>query len=508
MFGKTLGVMQPTRRAITLSCIYLASLVASTNTYAASVIKPNDSLVLYSIDMPNPPDGTGEECFKFLLATCQTDRTGDRIGARTAGTLPFERAKATVYTYYDFDVDNSDGAFDTVLNAQISGVGEFNGFLALVAGGSASGSLNVTLIDLGPSDLAGVVDGQVVLQRSLARHLLQGTITTGINFGITVEGGAPYIGMGASPELKFNVKLQKKVIRDGINFGIQALVKRGHRYRVLFEVSSTAKRGATTGTAISQFKLGGPVTDILDTENWLTGIRETISAELPNLKPESMRIKEGLGWFGNKRMIQAELVDSSTGDSVTLSGTAQLIRERAAAAGLPTSFADIVAKRFRQRIPDAVEEGIDRPGFRLTELSVMLEPDQVEIAADQADRINEAIRLLLTPQGQRSSTFIECDNAPGNSGSNGNGNGPGNNGDCDFPNHPSDNNADSSAAQTEGTPGAPSTTSNAPVNSGSPQQQAMTSGGGGAIAWIGLLGMLLLVGRRLGLTMQEPHQQD
>jgi len=301
--------------AVPAFCI--GALLSLGNADAAGVLHPDDTLVLRSAVSPNPPDGTGEDCFRYLLGVCQTDRTGDRVGARTAGALPFERGKATVSTYYDFDVDDSDGKYDTVLNAQISGIGEFNGFLALVAGGKVEGNLNVTLLDLGPTDLAHAGNPQVVVQRSLANHELHGTVTTGINFGITVEGGAPYIGAGASPELKFNVKLQKEVIRDGIDFGLQALVRRGHSYRILFDLTSVAKRGATTGAAISQFKLGGPVTDILDTENWLNGVRETILAKLPDLKPESMRIKEGLGWLRNKRMIEPEVVDAD-GNSSTL----------------------------------------------------------------------------------------------------------------------------------------------------------------------------------------------
>lgn len=470
--------------------VVLAITILTGNAGAVGTVHPNSTLVLRSASDANPPDGTGEDCFSYLLGVCQTDQTGDRIGARTATALPFERSKATVFTYYDFKVDDKDGEFDTVLNAQVSGAGEFNGFLALVAGGSASGSISVQLIDLGPFDLVGTVEEKVVAKQVLSAHEILGKVTTGINFGIKIEAGAPYVGAGASPELKFNVQLQKKVIRDSLNFGLQALVQRGHKYRLKFVLSSAAKRGGTTGVGISQFKLGGPVTDMLDTENWLQGVRETILASLPNLKPESMKIKEGLGWLRSKRMIEAELVDGN-GNSTTLGGTAQFLQERAAAAGLPTSFEDIVAKRFRQAIPDAVEEGIDRPGFTLDSLTVMLESDSVEIAADQTDRINEAIRLLLTPQGQRSTDYIDCA-GPGNSGSNGNnngnGNGVGNSDGCNYPANASGDNSQSS--NSSGQFGS--------VNAFQASESGtdINQSGGGAIGWLTMLGIAAAVSLR------------
>lgn len=465
---------------------------------AAGTVGPNKTLTLHSALDPRLPDGTSEDCFRFRLPVCQTDQTGDRLGTRALAVRSFARSKAEVSSYYDFKVDDKDGEFDTVLNAQISGNGEFNGFLAIAAGGLASGSVKVTLLDLGPLDGPGTDPAQVIYEKTLSSHELNGKVTTGINFGIKIEGGAPYIGAGAGPELKFNVQLQKKVIRDGINFGMQALVRRGHKYRIRFDVTSVAKRAATNGTSISQFKLGGPVTDILGTEEWLQGVRETIAAGLPNLSAKSMRIHKGLDWFENRRMATAESVDDE-GNSTEIGGSTDYLLNYAAAAGLPTSFQDIVEKRFRQSLPDVLEEGIDRPGFRLNELLVSVEPDHVEIAKDQTDRINEAIRLLLTPQGQRSSDFVECD-GPGNSQSNGNtngnGNGVGNSDGCSFPGSPgSSSNAPGASLSTSSS----GLASNAAAGAANTSASLSPSGGGsGAIAWLMLvaLGIGALVNRK------------
>ncbi len=124
------------------------------------------------------------------------------------------------------------------------------------------------------------------------------------------------------------------------------------------------------------------------------------------------------------------------------------------------------------------------------ELSVTLEADTVAILEDQTMRINEALRLLLLPHGQRSTDLLDC-TGPGNSGSNGNGNGNRNNGDCRFPGQ------NASTSTSSGTP-----TGSSGVGSGSNAALATnandaTTAGAGAVGLLTLLaGLGLLAFRR------------
>ena len=281
-----------------LSILILCSLVLIAGRFrleAAGVLRPGETLILTTGNATVPADGDSDDmdpdCDFVAGGTCVTDLEQIRFGARTTAFESFSRGTATVFRYYDFDVD-SGGSFDTPLLSQISGKAKLNGFVALVGGGRAKGSLTLKVIDLGPT-MAQQLGGRVIHKETLVSHELKGVITTGLNFGVKVEGGAPYIGAGAGPELKFNVNLQKELVRDGIGFGLHVLLIRGHSYRLQFELHALAKKGATRGLSIAQFfPLGGLVPDMLDTMNWLDGVKNTINAQMPNLKLEKMDVKK------------------------------------------------------------------------------------------------------------------------------------------------------------------------------------------------------------------------
>lgn len=469
--------------------ILLAALFLYPSTLlAAGTVQPDNTLTLKSAAMPNAADGSGDDCFLFpfgnLSAICTADSSGHRIGVRASAINSFNRGQAMTFQYYEFEVDDSDGAFNTILTAQVSGTGAFNGFLAQVSGGIAEASAIVRVIDMGETAILGVAEPKLIREETLSSHRLEGSAEIGVGFSVGPQGGAAFIGGHVSVGLDVAVNAQKEVVRDSLDFGLQVLVQRGHTYRVYFEATATAKRGAMNGLSIAQFQFGNEITDVLGIDNWLIGLTDTVSVGLPSLKAETMRIYQGFpfNWFAQKRMRVAEMVDSE-GNSTPLTSSAVWFQNVAASSGLPTSFNDIVAQRFNKAAPDSVEEVIQFPGLTVDTLEVMLEPDHVEIAADQTNRINEAIRLLLTPQGQRQSNFIDC-SGPGNGNGNGNGNGLG----CDFPSNPGQTQGQSSNSNSSGSANGFST-------SDSPEMAASVSGGAG-VAGLAMLAVLLLFALR------------
>ena len=335
---------------------------------AAGTLAPGETLILTSLNNPVAPDDTSESCFAFSAGTCGTDPTGSRFGARTSALTSFSRGQASVSHAYEFEFDDG-GLYDTVIPVRVSGRAILNGFLALVGGGETHAKLALEIRDLGSADNPSTTGGVVIHEAVLASHGLQGVTVTGLNFGLKIEGGAPYIGAGAGPELKFNVELKKKVIRDTLDFGTQVLLRRGNLYRLDLQLGAVAKKGATNGLALAQLRLGGPVTDMLDLDNWLDGVMQTIRPDMPVLKFQTANLLQD-GLFTNKETLRN---GSDFGD------TADHLNSVGPSADLPTTFLELVLQRFRNRIPPVVEEGLPLAGVEIEELSVTAADDQVEL---------------------------------------------------------------------------------------------------------------------------------
>lgn len=375
-----------------LACAGSIFFMVASGSQAAALLEPGQTISLTTREAPIAADLVGEDCFVFLVATCQTDTgaigpVGDPFGARAASTghTPFSRAEGTVFQTYEFDVDASD-RFGTILLAQIHGTAKLRGFMAQLAGGRSQVSLTLKIEDLGPTTIVPVSDAKVILDKSLTKHELEGTVLTGVGFAVKVEGGAPYIGIGGGPELGVNIQLKKKIIRETVDFGVQALLTRGHSYRLRFQLDVLAKVGALGGISIAQFQqFGGPVMDLLDSENWLSSLTRRVNAGLPNIKPEVMHQREGGLLFDKDRTIDG---------ARDFINTAGIMSKRADASGLPKSFVEIVNKRFRARTPSEREEGINSAGAQVDDLFVTLQDDQVAL-------LHEIIDLLKTPLGRR-----------------------------------------------------------------------------------------------------------
>ncbi len=366
--------------------------LCSSNAYAAGLLEPGKTLTLQSESMSVPADGTDASCVIFpitsLTATCGTDQAGQQFGVRTTARGPFDRGQGSALQFYDFEIDEDDGS-ETPLFSQISGKANFNGFLAVVGGGQVKADLKLKVIDLGPTSDLYLDGGKVIHQKMLATHQLNGVAITGLNFGIKVEGGAPYIGLGAGPEFKFNITLQKELVRDKIDFGVHVLLRRGHKYRLQFETGVLAKKGVVPGLSIAQFKLGDDrAPNMLDPEHWLDGINDLISTTLPKIKPQPMRLLQEddngiFSFFAKKRRLSG---------APGFTDSLDILKKLAQDAGLPTTFREIVEQRLAKS--SFLEEGIASPGAEVKELFVTLETDQVEL-------LKQIIDLLNTPTGGR-----------------------------------------------------------------------------------------------------------
>jgi len=144
---------------------------------------------------------------------------------------------------------------------------------------------------------------------------------------------------------------------------------------------------------------------------------------------------------------------------------------------------DVSLWNIRDWATDKHQKVDDRPFGGGAGMVLMVEPvvrcvEQVLTEAEEPGHV-----VLLTPQGQRSSNFIDCD-SPGNSGgANGNGNNHG--GDCDFPSAGNGSSATSPSAQSGSAADAPVASVAATAPSGGT--------GTGAFSWAGLAGLLALV---------------
>jgi hypothetical protein len=373
--------------------------ICAFNAGAVGLLEPGNTLVLRGASVSTPPDGTDASCIIFpiisLTATCGTDQGGQQFGVRTTARGLFDRGQGSALQFYDLEVGPGDGS-ETPLLAQISGKANFNGFLAVVGGGQVEADLKLKVIDLGPTGAPYTDGGKVVHRETLASHQIKGATLTGPSFSITIEGGAPYIGVGASPELGLQVSLQKELVRDKIDFGMHVLLLRGHTYRLQFETGAMAKKAVAPGLSIAQFKLGDDrLPDLIDPQNWLDGINDLLDTGLPSIKPEAINIlqedKGIFSLFSDKRRL------SGAPDFSTAKGILQHIA--ANNPDMPTSFREIIEKRLKRS--SLLEEGIANPGVEVRELQLTLQTDQVEILRHHTELLNHISELLITPQGQR-----------------------------------------------------------------------------------------------------------
>lgn len=360
----------------------------------ATVLFPGTTEILTSSGFPSSADGSGMDCEVApppLLGTCGTDSQGKYFGVRATANFGFARGESKAYQYYEIEVDGGDGA-ETALHAQISGKAEFNGFVAVAGGGFVKGALTLKVVDLGPIDDVYADGGKTIHKKVLSSHEIRGVAFTGPSMEITVEGGAPYIGVGGSPGFSYKIALQTERVRDKEEFGINVLLIRGHKYWIVFESEAKAKKDAVNGLAVAQFMLGDDrVPDLIDPQQWLDGINDLLNTGVPTIaqKLSDMKEEKNAGIFSIFETPQV------LGFARDFTSAQQIL----ASSGLPTSFSEIVKTRLKKSTVD--DEFLANPGAEIQELLVTLETDQVEILRHHTDLLMQIIELENTPLGQR-----------------------------------------------------------------------------------------------------------
>lgn len=376
-------------------CVLFYILLYS-NHLLAEILNPGELYLLKSTNQTLSVDGSNAGCktFRPIYSFCNTDQDGAEFGSRTTALGNFARSSGQSMQFYIIEISGSSGEA-TPLLAQISGKANFNGFMGLVGGGQTKATLDLNIFDMGPAENLYADGEKLVHSQSLASHELTGSSATGPGLSIGLEGGAPYVGASIDPSIKFTVDLKKKVVRDSIDFGFQVLLVRGHQYQLRFEVKSLAKKSAVPGLAVSQFMFDtdNVPPNLLKLENWFDGVKSLINTNLPNVLDSSpMDIAEDKGGIWGLLETPQRLNPINNRPGVSL----------LARLGLPTSFTQLIQQRMESSaLLQIVEEGVQKPGAELVELSVTLETDQVEILRKNTELLKQIVELLNTPQGKR-----------------------------------------------------------------------------------------------------------
>lgn len=379
-----------------LRFVVLSYFLLFSNHLLAEVLSPGELYLLKTSNKAFSVDGSDAGCttFRPIYSFCNTDQDGAEFGSRTTALGNFARSTGQAMQFYIIEISGGSGE-PTPLLTQISGKANFNGFMGLVGGGQTKATLDLNILDLGPTEDLYPDGGKLVHSQSLASHELNGSSATGPGLSIGLEGGAPYVGASIDPSIKFTVDLKKKVVRDSIDFGLQVLLIRGHQYQLQFEVKSLAKKSAVPGLAVSQFMFDADNVppNLLKLENWFDGVKNLINTNLPNVLDSSpMDIAEDKGAVWGLLDTPQRLNPINNRPGVAL----------LAKLGLPTSFTQLIQQRMESSaLLQIVEEGVAKPGAEVIELSVTLETDQVEILRKNTELLNQVVELLNTPQGKR-----------------------------------------------------------------------------------------------------------
>jgi hypothetical protein len=301
-------------------------------------------------------------------------------------SLRFRRASYNLFQYNDFVIDGELRP-DSLLPVQISGSANVRGFLAIVGVGQASANVVLKLLDITDGPEAAIA----VKTYKISSFNLEGTINPSYGLQIKIEGGAPYIGVGGGNAIAFSLKAGKKIVRDRVDFGFDALLRRGRTYRLQLESTGFVKLGALPGLALASFgSLFETIPNVIDRNFWLNALGSVELPDIPviNLPPD----KSILPWSTADLLIPTppcpEREDKSEPYECAITDVLDYFN-------IPTSIGEIIDRieaRREQLIQDDVtgEDVLNRvlggsPGVELTQLSVDIQEDQFE----QLDRIEK-----------------------------------------------------------------------------------------------------------------------
>lgn len=303
----------------------------------------------------------------------------------TQSRVRLSRGLTHVFQYNDFTVEAGDGS-ETVVPAQVSGTINVKGYMLLIGIGSVREIIGIDLIDItdDPNDLTQVVASETFRQYELSPD-------PSISLGMSIEGvlgSATAVQVGADVSLGLGVPITKKVVRENFSFAFDALLRRGHTYRLVFSSQGRVRLGPNAGLGIVSFwsplaltpPLPGDNTvvsvppSLIDPQTWLTNLDiPLLDRQLPALdrpgSEDTFKFAD-FGWWSD------------------IDDTNDLLREL----GLPTNVRGIVNRFFSSIIPD---EEVQQAGVDLRQLDVTIGQDQVELLNMISDQVEELKQILL-----------------------------------------------------------------------------------------------------------------
>ena len=370
-----------------LSAFGLAAWSTSAPAGHLDFVEPGDTLMLVS---PHVGGGCKEVAIDYL-AICEPGMPGqidpNRPLRSTVAVRPpisaFRRAAAAFFQFNDIEVDPGNRP-DTLLMAQVSGAIDVRGFLVLVGMGQVEAKIVAKVLDVTDDP----DNGMVIKTHTIAKYEEQASFSALSGANISVEGGAPYIGVSPGSLFNFSLEMKKQLVRDTLGFGFDVLVRRGHVYRVQLELESTAKCGSVCALAVARFSSVSEQVlppRLVDPELWSAALGLD-AIRLPNFK-----IGDG-GFKLFKDAVEKTCNDSNgDGDCATL--------ELLGTFGFPTTLggvADRIVGEMGFGPGGASDEALGFPGVDVTRLSFTVEEDKIEAIEDAAieDKIAACINTV------------------------------------------------------------------------------------------------------------------
>lgn len=333
--------------------------------------------------------------------------TGVPLAGAVFASGALSRAITEVHQINEFTIPDP-GNTGHALKAQISGSAFIGVFLGLLGTGQAGYSVTVEVID--------VTNGEHHLVKSMTIDERQFKSELGVSASLSgaIQAGGIFAGGEASIGLGVSIPASMELVRATKDFGLDVLVQRGHTYQVMLKLEAEARNTLFGTYAIVAFPdvndlLVGGFPSFFSPDTVIDLVDEIIPAnELPNIP-----FVFGLGYFSP---LTGNFIDS----------TNDLLDD----IGIPTSLSGLADSIFA---PVETELFLN-PGERgvfLTQLSVLIQQDELEILENKLDTVVELIlanaeaiennrivlcdveRLLHTPQGQRESDCENCSDQPG-----------------------------------------------------------------------------------------------
>ncbi len=320
---------------------------------------------------------------------------------------PIARARGTVLQSNDFIVP-ADGAEARPLWAQISGTVFIRGFMVVSGIGQSSFSVDLEIFDVS-DDPDNRHPENIVFAENLAEYKSTTQGDVGLELSVGVQLGSATVGqVGLDGGASFSIPLCKEVVRDQKNFGCQALLRRGRRYRVQLVANAQVKLGLQGGVAISSFysPLAAPPDgltnpalvsvppSLIDPQTWLDTLDFAFlddplqSLVFPTVGNPAFTVPgfsvPVIGSIGVPTTSISSPIQSLFAGSSTTSG--MLLAQ-----GLPLTPRAVIGDLLAITLPD---EELLQPGVDLRRLSVTIEVDQTELLNT---KIEELERVVRTP---------------------------------------------------------------------------------------------------------------